>query len=366
MTPILDSLPFPWKLPEAQHLHVILTELHPARQAAVLVAEKANVRIYEVNTDQAPTFLWKDLLDQGARDGVNRRIVEIVMERLNPANPNYRFLQALLTDQPHQIADPMSHVIGAPQFISSTDEILEPEALLYYDDLMIQIGRVPVLINTLQKLVTLSPSVCKFIVDIHGQGKTGTGFRIAQDWLITNWHVFHRTSDDLSATSITAEFGYEDDGNGKPLRSILISCDPASIVTNKADDWAIIRATEPLEDNWPIIKLAEAASPTIGMFAYIIQHPAGESKRLGFVRNQVSSFDDSVVHYLTDTQEGSSGAPVFDASGRLIAIHHAGGRPQTVLGKVPLKKNEGIRISKVIAGIKGQTTEEFVSSLGLI
>ena len=58
--------------------------------------------------------------------------------------------------------------------------------------------------------------------------------------------------------------------------------------------------------------------------AYIIQHLGGQRKRLGFVRNQVSSFDERVIHYLTDTQEGSSGSPVFDGQGRLIASQYAG------------------------------------------
>jgi V8-like Glu-specific endopeptidase len=59
------------------------------------------------------------------------------------------------------------------------------------------------------------------------------------------------------------------------------------------------------------------------------------------------------VQYLTDTQPGSSGAPVFDAEGRLIALHHRGGTPTQMTGKAPLTKNQGVRISKVHAGLKG-------------
>jgi hypothetical protein len=127
-----------------------------------------------------------------------------------------------------------------------------------------------------------------------------------------------------------------------------------SIVTSKDDDWAIIRAKQPLVDAWPVVKLSEAVAPTMSSATYIIQHPGGEPKRVGFVRNQVSAFDDRVVHYLTDTKEGSSGSPVFDAEGRLIALHHAGGRPQEIVGRAPLKKNEGIRISRIVSGLKDQ------------
>ena len=58
------------------------------------------------------------------------------------------------------------------------------------------------------------------------------------------------------------------------------------------------------------------------------------------------------MHYLTDTQEGSSGSPVFDQEGKLFALHHAGGRPQEVLGRAPLSKNEGIRINKIVKGLQ--------------
>ena len=90
----------------------------------------------------------------------------------------------------------------------------------------------------------------------------------------------------------------------------------------------------------------------VGEASYILQHPLGDRKRLGFVRNTVTDYNERVVHYLTDTQQGSSGSPVFNSEGGLVALHHAGGRPQEALGKAPVRKNEGIRISRVLAGLK--------------
>lgn len=317
----------------------------------MLAAQRTGIDVSVIYVQQAPAFVWKEILDAAANDGLMRNLVQDVRDRLNPSSPLRPFFDDLLAERsPRTEHEPRSED-GAPRFLKNDDEVSEPEALLYYDDLTVQIGRVPRLVQTLQQLIALAPSVCRLVIDVNGNGQYGTGFRIDSDLLLTNWHVLHRISDDMRATAVTAEFGYEDDGSGGALAPITISCDVESIVTSKADDWAVIRAKQPLADTWPIIKLSGAAAPTQTAAAHIIQHPRGERKRVGFVRNQVSFFDTRVVHYLTDTQVGSSGSPVFDAEGSLIALHHAGGRPQEVLGRPPLKKNEGIRISRIIDGL---------------
>jgi V8-like Glu-specific endopeptidase len=180
-------------------------------------------------------------------------------------------------------------------------------------------------------------------------GQRGTGFRIGSKILLTAWHVLH--AKEQKVARITAEFGYDDDGSGGGLASSAIECVLDSIRGDPADDWAIVEVKRKLADSISLIKLSEAVDPHEGAPAFIIQHPGGDRKRLGYVRNQITSFDNRVVHYLTDTQTGSSGSPVLDDKGRLLALHHAGGRLQEIAGRAPLRKNEGIRIPRIMDGL---------------
>lgn len=357
MPSLLDAFPYPWFEPAAQELHTTLSRLNPTSQAAFLIAAKAGIDTTMINGQQAPLFVWKDILDSAATAGLTRSLVQGLHDQLPSTSPARPFLNDLLANRPTRTESEPRSVDGTPRFIYASDDVSEPEALLYHDDLTIQIGRLPGLITTLQRMVMLAPAVCRMVVDVHGNGQYGSGFRVGPSLLLTNWHVLHSKTNGMRATAVTAEFGYEDDGQGGALAPTIAPCAVDSIVAHKEDDWAIIRVQQPIADTWPVVKLSEAVEPTTGTTAYIIQHPLGERKRVGFVRNQVSFFNDQVVQYLTDTREGSSGSPVFDAQGRLIALHHAGGRPQEVIGRAPLKKNEGIRISRILDGLRGKNID---------
>jgi len=265
------------------------------------------------------------------------------------------FLDALLAgDTPVLESEPRGN-LGKPEFITGTDEIFEPEALLFRDDLTLPIGRIPWLVGVLEKLQALAPAVCRLEVSGGGVWKHGTGFRIAHDLLLTNYHVLTISGGKLAQA--VAEFGFDDDGRGGGKTSTAVRCDVASVRADRAGDWGVIRVMDSLPDGIPIIRLSEAATPLLNDPAFVVQHPGGTRKRVGFVRNQIINITDRVIHYLTDTQSGSSGAPVFDDMGRLIALHHAGGRPQEVAGKPAIQKNEGIVIPVVLEGLARATIE---------
>ena len=353
MPSILDQIPYPWPDPTAQQLHLKLTNLHPTPQRAAMVAEKASIDVTYLNVGQAVVFVWHDILDLAAEGTLTRQLVTTVRDLLNANNSQRPFFDDLLADVQPPLDPEPRNPDGTPVFISDDDSVTEPEALLFRNDLTLETGRLPALVQTLQTLIGLSPGVCKIEATFAGGVGAGTGFRVAPDLILTNWHVLHdRFPPHAAASKVTLEFGFEDDGKGGTIASTAVAGDVSKIVTDQTDDWAVIKTTTPLSDEFLIVKPSEAVDPVTGESAYILQHPGGRRKRLGYVRNQVSDFDDRVVHYLTDTEQGSSGSPVFNAAGQLIGLHHAGGTPQTVTGQPPITKNEGIRIPKVLQGLE--------------
>ncbi|GAB3307626.1 trypsin-like serine peptidase [Hymenobacter tenuis] len=351
---ILDAFPYPWHSREARDLHTKLTQTYPDVRRALALAREVNIDTLAIIADSSPAMLWRDLLDQSASEGNLRAFVQHLYDILPVNSPTRPFLRSLLNNvQPVLDAEPSTGVDPSP-FLRQDDSISEPEALLYYDDLTIEVGKIPQLITTLTSLAALAPAVCRLLVTIQGLPYFGTGFRIGEKLLLTNWHVLHDQYTGAPASAVTAQFRYEDDGQGGELAPAPISCDVHTIRSSKEDDWAVIQTSQPLLASWPIICLSTNVQPVPGNATYIVQHPGGSRKRLGYVRNLVSFVDDRVVQYLTDTQGGSSGSPVFDAAGRVIALHHMGGQPQQVAGRAPIKKNEGIHISRILAGFAQQ------------
>ena len=127
-------------------------------------------------------------------------------------------------------------------------------------------------------------------------------------------------------------------------------------VTNDEDDldFTIIAVDESvngqnqLSDFGPLISSDD--KHVLGEFVNIIQHPEGDYKQVVLRENQLVTRLDKVLHYLADTNPGSSGSPVFNDQWEVIALHHWGGPTEVVTpdGK-PVRKdvNEGVRISMI-------------------
>jgi V8-like Glu-specific endopeptidase len=80
---------------------------------------------------------------------------------------------------------------------------------------------------------------------------------------------------------------------------------------------------------------AAASAPRAGQTIFIMQHPGGQQKQVGFFsdggrRCTISSNSGTQTSYNCDTAPGSSGSAVIDAASlRVVGIHHFGGCPNS-------------------------------------
>ena len=178
---------------------------------------------------------------------------------------------------------------------------------------------------------------------------SGTGFLVSENVLMTNNHVIDNMR---TALNSLVEFNYQDDVNFMPCPTCTFRLNPEQFfVTDEELDFTLVALKDnPSSEKHPkdfghLNLISEEGKILEGEYVSIIQHPNGGPKAVTIRENKVSSISGDFVHYLTDTEPGSSGSPVFNDQWIVVALHHSG-VPD------PNKKNawianEGIRISSI-------------------
>jgi len=203
----------------------------------------------------------------------------------------------------------------------------------------------------------------------------GTGFHVGNGIVITNNHVIQSAED---AGEWQFELNVEDNQIGTPKNQLSYILDPERFfLTNKEYDFTLVavgaRKDYPTIESfgWHVL-LDVKGKILIGQPINIIQHPKGENKVVVVHDSHLLYLDDKNLDtekyclYSSDTEEGSSGSPVFNNRWEVIALHHKAIPKTDANGnyidendnlitnekdKVYLA-NEGIRVSRLIQAIK--------------
>lgn len=187
-------------------------------------------------------------------------------------------------------------------------------------------------------------------VDVAGV-PAGTGFLIPGDLLVTNNHVIASAD---KARGAKAVFDYEETAPRSTQAGTEIPLDPDRFFKTSprdVDDWTVVAVPPGTTERFGAIPM-EPRTIKPEDFVNILQHPGGGPKKVSLTPRVVVRVADGKLLYLTDTEPGSSGSPVFDQEWNLVALHH-GWSQDPVYGAsgAPLFPNEGILIERILDGL---------------
>ena len=200
------------------------------------------------------------------------------------------------------------------------------------------------------------------------EGPQGTGFLVGPRLLLTNHHVIE-TAADAHHMQVQFDYEYGIDSRARAPSNFFLDPDYC-FVTDDIDglDFTLIgvgaqRAGARQLAEFGHLPLSDAGDKhMLGETANVIQHPDGRFKELVLRENHLVARDETaqVLHYVADTEQGSSGSPVFNNEWEPIALHHWGAPWREVMGTDgrPLSRevNEGIRISAIVAHLQRLVT----------
>ncbi|ANN78375.1 DNA/RNA non-specific endonuclease [Bordetella flabilis] len=173
-------------------------------------------------------------------------------------------------------------------------------------------------------------AVARVVLQTPRLSVSGTGFLISPELFMTNQHVI---GDAVAAAQATVVFDDELDERGHPRPRTIFRLAPerCALFSDEKDlDYALIAVGERVQGEAVLEELGYCPISFTpdrhrkGMNVNIIQHPEGMPKTIAIRDNLLTARTGTRLLYETDTDFGSSGAPVFNDQWDVVALHHYG------------------------------------------
>jgi endonuclease G len=218
--------------------------------------------------------------------------------------------------------DPLSAIGPGFDWVGSSEEIKLESWLFPVEPDLLEV-------SVLQSAVNRARSVCR--VEISSSG-AGTGVLVADDLVLTNYHVLTRRPEDLLANAkntllrfgaFRSEKSDETVADGQLVK--LHAAEPIVEASPVAEfDFVLLRTDgSKATDTVPAPYVPLLPAPDSAM--HILQHPRAGPMMLALSKNGVTSVnaDTGKIQYVTRSAGGSSGSPCFNERWDLVALHHA-------------------------------------------
>jgi endonuclease G len=196
-------------------------------------------------------------------------------------------------------------------------------------------------VSYLERGMIASDAVAR--VEVHDEEATlvgfGTGFMISPRLFLTTNLVLPSAE---RAAQSWLEFRYEFDALGRAIEPVTFAFDPVSFFFTDPDlDFTVVAIAEHSADraasvaSFGWLRLnpdGDTALP--GEWLTLVHHPGGKPKQIALRQNLLVDVTDSELWYVTDTAPGSVGAPVFNDSWQVVALHGLGAPARSVSGEI--------------------------------
>lgn len=168
---------------------------------------------------------------------------------------------------------------------------------------------------------------------------SATGFMISSCLFLTNHHVLP-TADDAAQSWV--HFRHEFDAFGNSVAPCVFAFEPSTFYLTDADlDITVVAVAPRTPDRrervarfgW--LRLSASADTVLpGEWLSTVHHPGERPKQVVLRQNLLMRRGDAELWYGTETSWASSGAPVFNDSWQVVAIHRGGAPARDRAGRV--------------------------------
>ena len=177
-------------------------------------------------------------------------------------------------------------------------------------------------------------------VELNGEA-FGTAFLVAKNKVLTNWHVVR---DPKYLDKLTVRFGHyfsslEKLEQGQVFKvSKLLAWKEVKVL-----DYALLELEgDPTSEGKFQVLSPSTIEPLEERVVNILHHPNGQPLKLSTQDNWVKKVQGDRVLYMTNTEKGSSGSPVFNDNWELVALHHSSSPVPPTNFPGNIEANEGI------------------------
>ena len=188
-------------------------------------------------------------------------------------------------------------------------------------------------VKFLKQAVMAASAVCRVEIEMGDKRALiirGTGFLIAPNLVLTNYHVLGESDEEVSAAAKRARLRFgaltnlnagAGEGQLVPVSAVL------AMSPTTQDDFVLLEADASIGGCKGLVPavLSPAPAPSDGDGLHILHHPGGDAMKISISKNGVARLlaDQGKIQYFGKTLPGSSGAPCFNDQFQVVALHQA-------------------------------------------